>query len=79
MIVKVRLWHPEAQGFTGKDYCYHTHLPVTINGKVVAPTRSNPMQAGVVTQTDVDPSTLSLSLLYHLNEVTDFWRGELPQ
>lgn len=79
MIVKVKFWKPEIQGFAGKEYAYLTDLDLRVNDKVVAPTARNPEQAAVVVETNCKAENLSLSYLSVLKTIEKKWEGALPK
>lgn len=70
MIVKVR-YKSHGGEFTSAEYAYNTYLPLVCGDMVLAPTYRGD-SAAMVTETNVVPETLPVSVLSVLKEITNY-------
>ena len=58
MIVKVKYYKGEINGYAGRDYTYRTSLPLQVGDHVIAPTAKEPNQRAIVTEINLPESVI---------------------
>ena len=75
MIVKVKYFNEEVNGYGGQEYTYITNLPLQQFTKVIAPTYKGDNKA-LVTQIDLPESTISPEWADRVREIKEYDNGE---